>query len=95
MEGDFATEPRPRNGLGGGALFTGVLALAFAFIPIVGEFVAAPASVLAIVLGLIGFNRAEKGLATDGGRALTGAVLGLVAGLVVFLVFIATMGPST
>jgi hypothetical protein len=89
------TEPRPRHGLGGVALFAGVLALVFAFVPIVGEFVAAPAAVLAIVLGLIGFNRAEKGLATDGGRALTGAVLGLVAGFVVFLMFIATMGPRT
>jgi hypothetical protein len=95
VDGEPATEPRPRNGLGGAALFTGVLALVFAFVPIVGEFVAAPASVLAIVLGLVGFNRAEKGLATDGGRALTGAVLGLVAGFVVFLVFIATMGPRT
>ena len=95
MEGDAATEPRPRNGLGGAALFSGVLALVFAFVPIVGEFVAAPASVLAIVLGLIGFNRAEKGLATDGRRAVTGAALGLVAGFIVFLVFIATMGPRT
>ncbi|TDD69884.1 hypothetical protein E1262_11475 [Jiangella aurantiaca] len=91
MEADPAAEPRPR-GLGGPALFTGVLALVFAFVPIVGEYVAAPAAVVAVVLGLVGFDRAERGLADDGARALTGGVLGLVAGLVVFFVFLATLG---
>ncbi|SDT10655.1 hypothetical protein [Jiangella sp. DSM 45060] len=93
MDGDPKTERRPR-GLGGPALFTGVLALVFAFVPFVGEFVAAPAAVIAIVLGLIGWDRAEKGLADDGARALTGGVLGLVAALVVLFVYLATMGPS-
>ncbi|SEE88682.1 hypothetical protein [Jiangella alba] len=93
MDGDPKTEPRPR-GLGGPALFTGVLALVFAFVPFVGEFVAVPAAVLAIVLGLIGWDRAEKGLTDDGARALTGGVLGLVAALVVLFVYLATMGPS-
>ncbi|SDU73498.1 hypothetical protein [Jiangella alkaliphila] len=91
MEGDPATKPRPR-GLGGPALFTGVLALVFAFVPIVGEFVALPAAVVAITLGLIGWDRAERGLTDDGARALTGGVLGLLAGLIVFFVFLATMG---
>lgn len=92
MDGDQETKPRPR-GLGGPALFTGVLAMVFAFVPFVGEYVAAPAAVVAIVLGLIGFDRAEKGLTDDGGRALAGAVLGLLAALVVVFVLLATMGP--
>lgn len=80
----------PQNRAGSIALVMGTVALVFAFIPIIGEFVAAPSAVLAIVLGLIGLGRVEKGLATNGGQALAGSILGLIAGLVLFLVFAVT-----
>ena len=84
----------PRNGAGSIALVMGVVALVFAFVPIIGEFIAAPSAVLAIVLGLIGLGRVEKGLATNGGQALAGSILGLIAGLILFLVFAATFDLS-
>ncbi|GIJ79020.1 hypothetical protein SAMN05443287_10718 [Micromonospora phaseoli] len=86
--------PQPRNGLGATALIVGATALAFACVPVIGEFIAAPAAVLAIVLGLLGLGRTEKGQATNPGQALAGGVLGLTAGFLVFLVLIATMGPN-
>jgi hypothetical protein len=80
----------PRNGIGSLSLALGVVSLLFALVPIVGEFVAAPSAVLAIVLGLIGLGRVDRGVATNGGQALAGSILGLVAGLLLFLIFAAT-----
>ena len=48
---------RPRNGLGTAALVLGVVAIVFAFVPIIGEFVAAPAAVTAVIFGLVGLDR--------------------------------------
>lgn len=80
----------PQNGAGELALAMGVVAMAFSFFPIVGEFVAAPASVVAVVAGSIGLHRVERGLATNPGRAWAGIGLGLAAGLMTALVFVAT-----
>lgn len=93
MHDDGPPAPPPRQGLGGPALLIGSIALVFAFVPIIGEFVAAPAAVVAIVVGFIGFERAERGEAHDGGKALAGGLMGVAAGFVVFLMFLATMGP--
>ena len=88
------SQSAPRNGPGGAALLLGLIAVVFALIPIVGEFVAAPAALLAIVLGLVGLGRVDQGIATNGGQALAGSVLGVVAGFIVFLVMAATLGPA-
>lgn len=93
MAEDGPVAPQPRNGLGALALLVGAVALAFAFVPVIGEFVAAPAAVSAVVLGMLGLGRADRGQATNAGQALTGGILGLTAGFIVFLVFIATVGP--
>lgn len=92
-----ADPPRspPRNGVGGAAMVSGVVAVVFAFVPIVGEFVAVPAALLAIALGLIGLGRVERKVATNGGEALAGCILGVVAGFVLFLVFVAQLGPTS
>jgi hypothetical protein len=63
-------------------------------VPIVGEFVAAPAGLLAVVFGLVGLGRVWQGVATNGGKAAAGSALGVVAGLVLALVLAATVGPS-
>ena len=68
----------------------GFVAVAFSFFPIVGEFVAAPASILAVVSGSIGISRVERGLATNPGRAWLGIGLGVAAGLMTLLIFLAT-----
>ncbi|MPZ62531.1 MAG: hypothetical protein GEU93_14820 [Propionibacteriales bacterium] len=94
MPEEAPSQSPPRDGLGNAALVVGLVALVFAFVPIVGEFVAAPSAVLAIVLGVIGLVRAERGHATNGGTALAGIILGVVAGFVVFLVMAATVGPG-
>ena len=42
------------------------------------------ASILAIVFGKMGMNKAEQGLATNGGAAKAGFILGII-GLVLYL----------
>jgi hypothetical protein len=81
---------RRGNTLGSFSLAMGVVALVFSFVPVAGEFVAAPSALLAIGLGLAGLARVEKGRATNGGQALAGSLLGLLSGLILFLVFAAT-----
>lgn len=83
----------PRNGLGSTAFVAGVVALVFAFIPVIGEFVAFPAAALAIAFGLVGFDRALRGVATNGREALAGSVLGVASGVILVLIFAATAGP--
>jgi hypothetical protein len=90
----MSQEDPPRNGLGSAALVLGLVALPFVFVPIIGEFVAAPAALLAIVLGLVGLGRVDRGIATNGGEALAGSILGLVSAFVMFLIIAATVGPA-
>lgn len=66
--------PAPRNGLGIAALVVGIVALALAWIPLVG-FV----GLVAVVLGIIALSRVRRGLATNRGVSITGVVLGAVA----------------
>lgn len=79
-----------RNSAGELALIAGLLAAAFAFFPIIGEYVATPASVVAVVAGVIGIRRADRGLASNPGVAWIGVGLGVAAGLVTVLVYVAT-----
>jgi len=68
----------------------GMVAVVFSLFPIAGEFVAAPASVLAVVSGSVGVSRVERGVATNPGRAWLGIGLGVAAGFITLLVFVAT-----
>jgi hypothetical protein len=95
MSQDAPSQSSTRNGPGNAALVLGVVAVVFAVVPVVGDYVAIPAAVLAIVLGLVGLLRVEKGMATNRGAALAGAVLGFVAGFVTFLIIAASVvGPA-
>ena len=82
------SDDRPRNGAGALALWTGLLALAFAFFPFVGEFVSVPTALVAIVAGWVGMQRADRFVATNGGEAITGLLLG-VGGLAVTAIVMA------
>ena len=59
----------PQNGMGTAALVMGILQ--FFCLGTVG-------SILAIVFGKIGMNKAEQGLATNRGAAKAGFILGIV-----------------
>lgn len=81
---------RTRNGAGELALIAGLVAAAFAVFPIIGEYVATPASAVAIIAGVIGIRRADRGVATNPGAAWFGLGLGVAAGFVTVLVYVAT-----
>lgn len=83
--------PPERNGAGDAAFTLGLLAVVFAFVPIVGDFVALPSALGAVVLGTVGIGRAEQGLATNPNKAMVGVLLGVFSAFVIFLTF-AAMG---
>ncbi len=56
-----------RNGVGSIALITGIVALVFAFVPIIGDLVTVPTGIVAVTCGWVGFNRADRG----GSRRIT------------------------
>ncbi|WP_411147469.1 hypothetical protein [Streptomyces sp. A30] len=80
----------PRNRPGDTSLTMGIVALAGSFIPVIGDFVAAPLGLLALLLGVLGVWNNERGLATNFGPSLIGATLGALALFIVLLMFAAT-----
>ena len=74
----------PRNGLGIAALVLAIVAL-LSFWSVIGGVVI---GVAAIILGIVGRSRANRGEASNGGVAFAGIVLGAFA-VVVSLAFIA------
>lgn len=84
-------QPRPNNGLGTAALVLGILAAIFAFIPLVGVFIATPLALLAVIFGLVGFARTKSGTATNKGSSVAGSVLGVGAGVVMIVMTAATI----
>jgi hypothetical protein len=72
------------------SLIVGVVAVAFSFFPVAGELVAAPAAVLAVVLGAVGLGRVDRGVADNPVQAWGGVGMGVLAGLMTLLVFVAT-----
>ncbi|UTT49202.1 hypothetical protein [Rhodococcus gordoniae] len=81
--------PPPRNGAGTAALIAGIVALVFAFVPVIGDFVAIPVGLVAVVCGWVGLERVDKGTATNPREALVGACLGAAALFAVFVIFAA------
>jgi hypothetical protein len=75
-----APPPAPRNGLGLAALICGGIGVLFGLVAI-GFVVAGPLAVVAVALGITGMSRARKGLATNGGVATIGMLLGIAAAL--------------
>lgn len=71
-------------------MVVGIVAVVCAFVPVVGELVAVPAAVAAIVLGSVELWRVDRGTSEDLGAGVVGVSLGLLALMVVALVFVAT-----
>ncbi|HZD64933.1 MAG TPA: DUF4190 domain-containing protein [Acidimicrobiales bacterium] len=67
-----ARATQPRNGMGIAALVLGILSL----VGIVTIAVGAIFGILALVFGVVGWSRARRGQATNGGLALAGAITG-------------------
>ncbi|MDV8075233.1 hypothetical protein R4P47_01585 [Rhodococcus sp. IEGM 1370] len=88
MAEEYSTRPLFRNGAGSAAVILGIIALVCAFVPFIGDFVAVPTGVAAVVCGWVGVSRDEKGLATNGREAMIGAALG---GAAVFVAYAATI----
>jgi hypothetical protein len=81
----------PQNGMGTAALVMGILQ--FFCLGIVG-------SILAIIFGKIGMNKAAQGLATNGGSAKAGFVLGIIGlilsiiAIIIWIIVIATSAAN-
>jgi hypothetical protein len=73
----------PRNGLGIAALVLAIVAL-FAFWSVIGG---VAIGVVAVILGIVGWGRAKRGEASNGGVAIAGIALGAL-GIIVALAFI-------
>jgi hypothetical protein len=79
--GDHRGGAAPRNGLGVAALVVGIVALlsvCLGIVPFLGVLTAVIA-IAGIVLGVLGRKRAKRGEATNGGAALAGLVLSVIA----------------
>jgi Mycobacterium membrane protein len=81
---------QPRNGVGTAGFVLGLVGFLFSFIPLIGV-VAWPLVILGLVLSLVGIARASKGVASNKGLAIAGAVLSLL-GLVVCVLWTALFG---
>lgn len=68
----------PRNGLGLAALICGAIGCLFGLAAI-GFVAAGPLAIVAIALGITGMSRAKEGVATNGGVAAIGMLLGILA----------------
>lgn len=74
------------NGLGIAAGVVGIVSLVVAFIPFV-DFVSVPGGIVAVVLGVVGVNRANQMGGQGRGMAITGIVTGAVA-IALVIVFV-------
>ena len=84
-----ATDHRRRS-VGDHSLALGLAAVVCVAIPVVGDFIAVPAAVLAIVCGLIGIGHYDAGRTSRVTSAAAGAALGALALVVTALVLVAT-----
>ncbi|MFK5691176.1 hypothetical protein ACI3EY_16075 [Ornithinimicrobium sp. LYQ92] len=75
---------------GEGALLAGVVALLFVIVPVIGDVVAVPVALVAVVLGLRGYLREEAG---SSWRYVVGAAAGLFSLFAILLMIAATGLP--
>ncbi|UVI38001.1 hypothetical protein [Brevibacterium spongiae] len=85
---------REGDNAGAYALTFSIISVVCAFIPVIGDFIAAPTAALAIVLGFIGISRHESGRASKVIPAVSGTILGAVALFVVALMLAVTHLPG-
>jgi len=76
--------------VGDRALAAGVAAFIAAFLPVIGEFIAVPAALIGIALGLVGIRRFETGRTVRVVPAAVGTILSTGAVMVLVVVLVAT-----
>lgn len=76
--------PRWKNGMGTASLVLGILATAFAFLPIIGV-VAWPLGILGLIFGIVGLSRVKKGRADNKPIAIAGTICSALGLLICFL----------
>ena len=88
---DDARPPRRgRRSPGDLSLTLGLIALLCALIPVIGDVLAVPPGIAAVVLGYLGVSRHDRGLEHRALPAYTGAGLGTLALFIVAVSLIAT-----
>lgn len=87
---DARPPPRGRRSPGDLSLALGLIALLCALIPIIGDVLAMPPGLAAVVLGYAGVSRHDRGLEHRALPAYAGAALGAIALLLVAVSLIAT-----
>lgn len=90
-----ASSPSPahrRLRAGGSALAFGLVSVAFAVVPVIGDIVSVPTALVAVVLGMIGAGHYDAGRAPRLLPALLGALLGGVSLLITVVTMLAA-GP--
>lgn len=92
MSGD-GPSPRPRS-RGDGALLAGVLAILFVVVPVIGDLIAVPAGLTAVVLGVRGILREDGADAGSSWRYVVGTAAGLLSLFAVLLMFAAIATPG-
>ena len=75
---------RPSNGVAVAGGVVGIVSLVLAFIPFI-DFLSIPGAIVAIVLGAIGVQHANRMGGTSKGMAITGIVTGIIALLIVIV----------
>jgi len=84
-------EHHPRGHRAGGyALTSGVLAVLCALVPVIGDLVAVPLALFAVVLGVIGVGHYDSGRAPRMLPSVLGALLGAIALLLVVVALLAS-----
>lgn len=74
----YAPQPMMKNGLGVSSLVLGILSVLFFWVPIFGLLTYVTAGT-GLVLGIFGYRRAQHRIASNGGVAIAGVVLCIVA----------------
>lgn len=90
--GSNPQEPSSPSRFGDASLTCGVLALVFAFVPIIGDVVTIPTALLAIALGVLGVIRGDHGLESHPNKSFAGVILGLLAAIITMMTFAAMGG---
>lgn len=84
--------PPARDVLGDWTLTSGIVALVLVFVPVIGDVLAGPVALAAVVLGAFGFVREHRGGPLHTGRTLAGGLLGAGALLLAVAMMAATGG---
>ncbi|MGA8047390.1 MAG: hypothetical protein WCA30_14110 [Dermatophilaceae bacterium] len=84
--------PPSRDVLGDWTLTCGVVALVLVLMPVIGDVLAGPVAVVAVVLGVVGLVREHRGGPLHTWRTLVGGLLGAAALLLVVAMVAATGG---